>query len=159
MHETSLDKAIIRTKERTHWIFYHTDYQQDSYSKSIKTCLPPKKSAIRRFADAIDYEIIVDAYDEYEMSSGWHCTFDETLVFPFFATAQLKMKGGIVELKRLEIVGLHSDAEGFTDKDFQLLMEQGGYLAPINYCKLSDIEADEETLELFQIWDFWVNEY
>ncbi len=30
----------------------------------------------------IDYEIIVDTYDEYEMSSGWHCTFEDTLIFP-----------------------------------------------------------------------------
>jgi hypothetical protein len=64
-----------------------------------------------------------------------------------------------VESKRVKIVGLHSDAEGFTEKEFQLEMEQGGYLVPINYSKLSDIEADEETLELFQIWGFWVNEY
>lgn len=107
----------------------------------------------------IDYEIIVDAYDEYEMSSGWHCTFDETLVFPFYATAQLKTKGGGVESKRVKIVGLHSDAEDFMDKDFQLEMEQNGYLVPIEYSKLSNIEADDETLEMFQIWDFWVNEY
>ena len=109
--------------------------------------------------DKIDYEIIVDAYEEYEMSTGWHCTFDETLVFPFYAMAQLKKKGGGVESKRVKIVGLHSDAEGFTEKDFQLEMEQGGYLVPIEYSKLSDIEAGEETLEMFQIWDFWVNEY
>ncbi|WP_428654165.1 calcium-binding protein [Runella sp.] len=107
----------------------------------------------------INYEIIVDAYDEYEMSSGWYCTFDETLVFPFFATAQLKKKDGGVESKRVKIVGLHSDAEGFTEKDFQLEMERGNYLVQIEYSKLSDIEADDETLEMFQIWDFWVNEY
>lgn len=93
------------------------------------------------------------------MSSGWHCTFDETLTFPFYATAQLKNKGDDLESKRVKIVGLHSDAEGFTEKDFQLLMEHGGYIGPINYSKISDIEADEETLELFQIWDFWVTEY
>jgi hypothetical protein len=93
------------------------------------------------------------------MSSGWHCTFDETLVFPFYATAQLKKKGGGVESKRVKIVGPHSDEEGFTEKDFQLEIEQGGYLVPIEYSKLSDIEADEETLEMFQIWDFWVSDY
>lgn len=107
----------------------------------------------------IDYEIIVDAYDEYEMSSGWHCTFEDTLVFPFYATAQLKKKNGDVEVKRVKVVGLHSDAEGFTDNDFQLKIEQGNYLVPIEYSKLSNIEADDETLEMFHIWDFWVNEY
>lgn len=107
----------------------------------------------------IDYEIIVDAYDEYEMSSGWYCTFDETLIFPFYATAQLKKKDGGIESKRVRIVGLHSDAEGFTEQDFQLKMEHGNYLVPIEYSKLSNIEADDETLEMFQIWDFWISEY
>lgn len=93
------------------------------------------------------------------MSSGWHCTFDEILVFPFYATAQLKKKDGGIESKRVKIVGLHSDSEGFTEQDFQLKMEHGNYLVPIEYSKLSNIEADEETLEMFQIWDFWVSEY
>lgn len=104
----------------------------------------------------IDYEIIVDAHDDIEMSMGWYYTFEERLVFPFTATAQLKKKGGGVESKRVKIVGLHSDEEGFTEKEFQLEMEQGDYVVPIEYSKLSEIEADDETLEMFQIWDFWV---
>ena len=106
----------------------------------------------------IDYEIIVDTYDDIEMSMGWYYTFDERLVFPFRATAQLQKKDGSIDLKSVKIVGLHSDEEGFTEKDFQLQMEQGEHLFPIEYSKLTDIEADDETLEMFQIWDFWVKE-
>lgn len=87
---------------------------------------------------------------------GWYYTFEERLVFPFTATVQLKKKGGSIEEKRVKIVGLHSKEEDFTDKDFQLEMEQGSYIVPIDYSKLSRIEVDEETLEMFQIWDFWV---
>ncbi len=107
----------------------------------------------------IDYEIIVDAYDDIEMSMGWYYTFEERLIFPFEATAQLKKKGGGAESKIVQIVGLHSKEEGFTEKDFQLEMEHGGYIIPIDYSKLSNIKADEESLEMFQIWNFWVNNY
>jgi len=36
----------------------------------------------------------VDAYDEYEMSSGWYETMNDRLNFPFEATATLTKKGG-----------------------------------------------------------------
>ena len=107
----------------------------------------------------IDYEIIVDAYNDVEVSMGWYYTFEKRLVFPFEATAQLKKKGGETESKQVKIVGLHSKEEGFTERNFQLEMEHGGYIMPIDYSKLSNIKADEETLEMFQIWDFWVKGY
>lgn len=43
----------------------------------------------------IDYEIIVDAYDEYEMSSGWYETMNDRLNFPFEATATLTKKAAV----------------------------------------------------------------
>ena len=49
----------------------------------------------------IDYEIVVDCYDEYEMSSGWYETMS------------------------------------------------------VKYSQLTDIVADEETMEMFEIWDYW----
>jgi len=108
---------------------------------------------------AIDYEIIVDAYDDIEVSMGWYYTFDERLVFPFYANAQLKKKDKTIESKRVKMVGIHSKEEHFINKDFQLEMEESGYILPINYSQLSNIEADDETLEMFQIWDFWVTDY
>ncbi|MCU0340538.1 MAG: calcium-binding protein [Spirosomaceae bacterium] len=106
-----------------------------------------------------DVQFTLDAYDDIEMSMGWYYTFDECLSFPFTATAQLKKKDGSIETKRVKIVGLHSKEKDFTEKDFQLEMEHGSYVMPIEYSKLSKIEADEETMEMFEIWDFWVNKY
>ena len=34
----------------------------------------------------IDYEIVVDCYDEYEVAMGWFTYLDENLPFPFQAT-------------------------------------------------------------------------
>ena len=107
----------------------------------------------------IDYEIIVDAYDEYEMSSGWYETMNDRLNFPFEATATLTKKGGSTEAKRVTVVGLHSDSDDFMGDDFQLSMEVGDYVVPVNYSQLSDFDADEETMEMFKIWEFWLNPY
>jgi hypothetical protein len=104
--------------------------------------------------DKIDYEIIVDAYDEYEQSAGWSIFFEETLEFPFTATAQLRKRDGTVESKQVKITGLSSKEDDFMGDDFNLEMEQGEYLRPIAYSSLSNIQASAETLEAFQIWDF-----
>ncbi len=103
----------------------------------------------------IDYEIIVDAYDEYEQSAGWSIFFEETLEFPFTAIAQLKKRDGTTESKRVKVVGLSSKEDDFMSSDFNLEMEQGQYVRPIAYSALSDIQASDETLEAFQIWDFY----
>jgi hypothetical protein len=105
----------------------------------------------------IDYEIVVDCYDEYEMSSGWYETMNDRLNFPFEATATLTKKGGGTDAKRVTIVGLHSDSDGFQGDNFRLKMELGGYVVPVKYSQLSDIDTDEDTLGMFQIWDYWVS--
>ena len=102
----------------------------------------------------IDYEIIVDAYDEYEQSAGWCIFFQDTLEFPFTATAQLKKRDGSTESKLVKITGLSSKEDDFMGDDFNLEMEQGQYLRPVAYSALNDIQASNETMEAFQIWDF-----
>ena len=102
----------------------------------------------------IDYEIIVDAYDDYEQSMGWFYFFEEALEFPFKATAQLKKRDGTTESKLVKIVGLSSKEEDFMSSDFSMEMEQGQYVRPVAYSALSNIRASDETLEAFQVWDF-----
>ena len=104
----------------------------------------------------IDYEIVVDAYDDYEVSMGWYYTFDEELEFPFAATAEFNKRDGTIEFKQVTIVGLDADEESFRGSDFKLEMADGEYIKPIAYSKLSKIDASEQTMELFQCWDYWV---
>ena len=71
---------------------------------------------------------------------GWFYFMEETLVFNFKATALLKKLDGIPENKEVKITGLASDElGGFTGKDINLEMENGEYLYPIAYSKLSNI--------------------
>ncbi len=107
----------------------------------------------------IDYEIIVDCYDEYEVSMGWYYFMEETLEFPFTAIAQVKKRDGSQDKQQVEITGLSSDEEGFIHQDFLLEMEIGGLLVPVAYSKLSDIQADASTIEAFEIWDYWVGKH
>lgn len=104
----------------------------------------------------IDYEIIVDCYDDYEMSMGWYTYFDETLAFPFKATAELKKRDGSIETTVVKIVSMASDEDGFKEGDFYLDMENADYINKIAYSKLSNLKASDETMEAFEVWDFWI---
>ena len=107
----------------------------------------------------IDYEIIVDCYDDHEVSMGWFTTMDDILKFPFEATAEFKKRDGTIELKHVLIVSLHDDEEDFKGSDFYFEMNDSGYIMPVAYSKLSEINASKQTMELLQCWDYWVAEY
>src|SRR5690606_28398682 len=104
----------------------------------------------------IHNEIIVDCYDEIEISMGWYYFFEENLEFPFKATVPLRKKDGSTEMKVVKVVALASDEEGFISQDFDLEMEHKEYLYKIEYSKLAHIKASAQTREAFKIWDFWV---
>jgi hypothetical protein len=108
--------------------------------------------------DKIEDEIVVDCYDEYE-AQGWLCTMEDDLEFPFEATAEFKKKDGSVELKQVTITGLAADDDDFMGTDFDLEMSDGDYIKNVKYSKLSNIIASEQTMDLFQCWDYWVKKY
>lgn len=104
----------------------------------------------------IDYEIVVDCYDDYEIAVGWITTMNDDIEFPFTAMAQLKRKDGSIEQKTVQIIGLVSDEDDFHGNDFFLNMEHGEYIVPIAYSQLTNIVASEQTLDLFQCWNHWI---
>lgn len=104
----------------------------------------------------IDYEIVVDCYDDYEIAVAWVTTMNDDIEFPFSATAKLKKKDGSSEQKIVKIVNLESDEDDFHGNDFFLNMEHGEYIVPIAYSQLTNIVASEETLDLFQCWSHWI---
>lgn len=104
----------------------------------------------------IDYEIIVDCYDETEVAMGWLVYLEDHIAFPFTATAQLKKTDGTTVQKKVKVVGLADHEEGITGKDFNLEIEAGEYISTIAFSKLSRIKASAETLETFAIWKYWI---
>ena len=102
----------------------------------------------------IDYEILVDCYDEYEASTAWFTYFDDTLEFPFQATASLKKRDGSVEQTEVTVLGLASDSDAFLGSDFYLTIEHGSHEVHISYSQLANVRALEATLEAFQVWEY-----
>ena len=47
----------------------------------------------------IHYEIIVDAYDEYEQAMSWYIHTNDNLEFPMQAKVKLRLRGGKTEEK------------------------------------------------------------
>lgn len=103
----------------------------------------------------IDYEIIVDCYDEYEISMGWYYYMEESLKFPFKAMVKLKMAHGKMKLTEIIVTGLASDEEGFMGNDFDLEMLAAEHLSNVSYSQLSKIKETDETLEALAVWDYW----
>lgn len=58
----------------------------------------------------IDYEIVVDAYNEDERAMGWYYYLEDKITFPFLAKWQKKTRktGAIVE-KEVEVIGMASE--------------------------------------------------
>ncbi len=104
----------------------------------------------------LDFEILVDCYDEYEMASAWQIYFEETLEFPFTATARLKKRGGFEESKTVTVVGIPDNGQRYLDHEFNIDIDNEGYIVKIPFESLSDIQASEETIEALEVWTFWI---
>lgn len=106
----------------------------------------------------IDDEILVDCYDEDEVSMSWCYYMQKVLNFPFQAKAKLRKRAGGSALVPVSVVALAADEEGFRGKDFDLDIQLGEYIVKIAYAALSHIKADEQTSEAFAIWKYWIRD-
>ncbi len=106
--------------------------------------------------ERIMMEIVVDAYGPEEQAMGWYYYLEENIEFPFKATAQLRNTDGATVPKEVNVVGLASDEEGITGKDFLLDIEAGEYINTIAFSKLSRIKASPQTKEVFAVWNYWI---
>jgi hypothetical protein len=104
----------------------------------------------------IDYEIVVDCYDEEERVAGWHCHLEDTLAFPFEAECiEVRKVSPLKKGEKVNVIGMadQDDCEGgmlvlveLFDRTFGVPLEQ---LQPID-----GVGAD--TLEAVLDWHYWV---
>lgn len=107
----------------------------------------------------IDYEIVVDAYDESERAMGWYYYLQDKIIFPFLAIWKKKTKktDAIAE-KEIEVLGMAPEE----DCESNMYVEVA-YIGESNdtfTAKLSDIEAinpDPDTEEALADWQYWVD--
>ncbi len=104
----------------------------------------------------IDYEAVVDAYDEQERAMGWYYYIQDKLHCPFKAKCISKRR--ISPLQEGEVV----EVQGMTSEDecekeiFVEIIWQGRELA-VPLSQLDAIDADEETQEVIEDWHYWVD--
>ncbi|PSR52726.1 hypothetical protein AHMF7605_03895 [Adhaeribacter arboris] len=103
----------------------------------------------------IDEEIIMDGYDDLEVSMGWYDFMEENLKFPF-VTVPLEKRDGNTENKVAKITGLISEEVGFINRDFYLEMESGDDVYSIVYSQLNLVKASPETKEAIKIGEYWL---
>jgi hypothetical protein len=102
----------------------------------------------------IDYEIIVDCYDEYEQILGWHCYLEENLTFPFLAECSSNREiSPLKQGERVTVIGMvpQEDDESeifvrinFLDRKFGIPLSQ-----------ITPIQSDAKTSEAVGDWKYW----
>ena len=105
----------------------------------------------------IDYEIVVDAYDEYERAAGWYCHLEDKMAFPF--KAKVIKKSGTSPLKENDevlVLGMADQSEcdrgmfveiQWNDCEFGVPLEQ---IYPVNSTSSDTVEAVED-------WHYWAD--
>lgn len=106
----------------------------------------------------IDYEIIVDCYDDHEVNMGWYYFFEKTLEFPFEAAMFIKSRDGKSKLKKVDVLGIATKEGDFDNlqeialevspKESEIIMEAG-------ISKLKNLKGSQANREAFEIWNFW----
>ncbi len=105
----------------------------------------------------IDYEVIVDCYDDDEVAMGWYYYFSDNLVFPIPATVQLKQRGGKVETVDVEIVEVDPKSEegspirlGITEKGQKRVQ----YISPE---AITNVKTSATNTLILNDWLYWNN--
>ena len=107
----------------------------------------------------IDYEIVVDAYDETERAMGWYYYLQDKITFPFLAKWKKKTKkiGAITE-KEVEVLDMASEED--CESNMYVEVAYMGENDDTFTAKLSDIEAinpDPDTEEALADWQYWID--
>jgi Calcium binding len=105
----------------------------------------------------IDYEVIVDCYDDDEVAMGWYYYLSENLVFPIPATVQLKQRGGKMEEVNVEIVEVDPKSEegspirlGITEKGQKRVQ----YISPE---VITNVKTSPTNTLIINDWLYWNN--
>lgn len=106
--------------------------------------------------DIIHYEIIVDAYEDFEVYMGWAIYMEENLIFPFEAEYLVRKASGANEWKKVGIIGIDTDSSDYNGGEYYLsaLLEDVDMVIPVEIDDLKNIKADEHTLNTLQIWEY-----
>ncbi len=101
-------------------------------------------------------EIIVDAYDADEQSTGWYYYLAETISFPF--TAFCKSKRAISPLRigdEIEPYAMAPENECNHEMFVMMPWEKDGLAVPLSQLKV--VHGDDGTEKAVLDWNYWVD--
>jgi Calcium binding len=107
--------------------------------------------------ERITMEIIVDAYNESEVCTGWYCYLENTLAFPF--EAECVKSRNVSPLKpgeRVTVLGMLDDDEGDGLGEMMVEVEWRDCTLGIPLAQIKGIGVDEKTSEAIADWHYWV---
>ncbi len=99
----------------------------------------------------IEDNVLVDAYDRYEVKMGWETYIEDNITFPFTAKVKIETKDNTKELVDVEVIK-------FDEKSVfrvQVCEKGSNKLFSVTLLSLRKIKADEETLQVIEDWKYW----
>lgn len=101
----------------------------------------------------IYFEIIVDAHDQEEQNMGWHYYMEETLKFPFKAEVKIKKRNKTEFIQKVDVLELSSNECFKNDMKVGVSYNEDVFDVPL--LSLTNIEADEKSIEAIEDWKYW----
>lgn len=105
--------------------------------------------------ERIDMEIVVDAYNESERWTGWHCYLENNLQFPF--QAKCVKNRDISPLKKGEVVEvlgiIENEADDLPGMFVKIQWQKRTMGVPLE--PLKGIKVDDDTKQAIEDWRYW----
>ena len=104
--------------------------------------------------ELITFEIVVDAYDEYERAVGWRCYLDDNLDFPFKAECIAERQvSPLKKGEKVEVVGMIDDGDDLSEMFVETKWK--GRKMGVPLAQISPLDANEETVQAVEAWHYW----
>jgi Calcium binding len=103
--------------------------------------------------DRIDYEIVVDTYDEYEAAMGWLTYLQDLLLFPFEAMYHPEDE----EPRRVMVQAIENDEEALEQGLIEFLIEiddDGECWVALE--EITPLESNPEAVQAVEDWRYWL---
>jgi hypothetical protein len=105
----------------------------------------------------ITYEIVVDAYDEWERAMGWYYYLEDRLRFPFRARCDKpRAVSPLTKNEEVEVIGLPPEEECGREVFVTIRWHDRALAIPL--AQLVVVKADSVTRQAVADWHYWVEQ-
>jgi len=103
----------------------------------------------------ITYEIVVDAYDEWERAMGWYYYLEDRLRFPFRVRCDTRRAlSPLAKNEEVEVVGLPPEEECAREMFVTVRWRTRALAVPLS--QLVVVKGDSKTRRAVADWHYWV---